>query len=60
MGGSVDEAELDDGVAEMFAEALLVHLPPFVPPTAARRGCAARAPNLAGVDGYGHRERAVL
>jgi hypothetical protein len=25
---------------------------------AARRGGAARAPNLAGVDGYGHRERA--
>jgi hypothetical protein len=27
MGGGVDEVELDDGVAEKVAEALLVHLP---------------------------------
>jgi hypothetical protein len=53
MGGSVEEGELGDGVAEKVAEALLVHLPPFVSPMAARRGGAARVQKLAGVDGYG-------
>jgi hypothetical protein len=37
--------------------ALLVYLPTSVPPTAFGRGGAARAQKLAGVDGYGHRER---
>jgi hypothetical protein len=55
MGYSVEEAELDDDEAEKVAAARLIHLPPSVPPTAAGRGDAARAPNLAGVDGYGHR-----
>jgi hypothetical protein len=58
MGGSVEEGELDSEVAEKVAEALLVHLPPSVPRTAVRRGGAARAPNLAGVDVYGLTERA--
>jgi hypothetical protein len=56
MGGSVEEAELVGGEAEKVPAALLVHLPPSVPPTAAGHGGAASAPNLAGVDGYGHRE----
>jgi hypothetical protein len=58
MGGSVEEGEGGDDVAEKVEEALLVHLPQSVPRTAARHGGAARAPNLAGVDSYGHRERA--
>jgi hypothetical protein len=58
MGGSVDEAELGDDVAEKVAEALLVHLPPFVPPMVAGRGGAAHAQKLAGVDVYGLTERA--
>jgi hypothetical protein len=37
--------------------ALLLHFPPSVPPTAAGRGGATRAQKLAGVDGYGYRER---
>jgi hypothetical protein len=57
MGGSVEEAELIGGEAEKVPAALLVHLLPSVPPTAAGRGGAARALNLAGVDGYGYRER---
>jgi hypothetical protein len=56
MGCSVEEAELDDDEAEKVAAAWLVHLLPSVPPTAAGHGGAARAPNLAGIDGYGHRE----
>jgi hypothetical protein len=56
MGYGVEEAELDDDEAEKVAAARLVHLPSSVPPTAAGRDGAARAPNLTGVDGYGHRE----
>jgi hypothetical protein len=56
MGCNVEEGELDDDEAEKVAAALLVHLPPSVPPTAAGRGGAARAQKLAGVDGYGYRE----
>jgi hypothetical protein len=40
MGGSVEEGEIGDGVAEKVAEALLIHLPPFVSPMAAGRGGA--------------------
>jgi hypothetical protein len=58
LGSGVEEEEGGDDVAEKVAEALLVHLPQSVPRTAVRRGGAARAPNLAGVDGYGYRERA--
>jgi hypothetical protein len=48
MGCIVEEGELDDHEAEKVAAALLVHLPPSVPPTAAERGGATRALNLAG------------
>jgi hypothetical protein len=56
MGGSEEEGELIGDEAEKVAAARLVHLPPSVPPTAAGRGGAARAPNLTGIDGYGYRE----
>jgi hypothetical protein len=56
MGCGVEEADLDDNEAEKVAAARIFHLPPSVPPTAAGHGGAARAPNLAGIDGYGHRE----
>jgi hypothetical protein len=54
MGCGVEEAELNDNEAEKVAAARLVHLPPSVTPTAAGRGGAARALNLASVDRYGH------
>jgi hypothetical protein len=56
-GGQHRGSELIGGEAEKVPAALLVHLPPSVPPTAAGRGGTTRAQKLAGVDGYGYRER---
>jgi hypothetical protein len=43
--------------AEKVLAALLIHLPPSVLPTVAKRGGATRAQKLAGIDVYSYRER---